>query len=628
MTRYFLQPLRMFGSMGMAVTLTCQFVTSSIGIVAEGAEPAPAAPGLISSFVGVEDALRNGPASAQIAVGPTEIVQAVTSLFRITNKIGGSSGDVDPRELFDDFYATHPRYTDNPAISAPTNPTAVFDHFSNRFVIVWNAVDYSSTESVYLIQISKTANPREYSDPTQNWILDVQRSDVNFGSGSPVDTAEISNDVRIGFDKTNYYITSNQISKTGQFKSSKIRVFAKQQFNLPVAEPIRYFDYLNVKDGVNALAFSIRPCVTFGTPGKEYLVSAAFPAGNLVTLYSITGTWPNPTDSPPLLKIEATIPFNPWDAPKKMNQPSSSVLIDGGDARLLNAVYRNGVVYTGQSLKNKSFSCAAGIKSIDVLRKVKLLDQVIGAVNESYSFPAVTADAKNNVYAVFNRSSKLVCAECRYTALKYGETDFRVSKILKIGTTPYTAYNGAWGRYNGIAIDPNEEGAWVNSMFAQVNSVSRSSSYGTWVGNVSEPTIVSGTNEVIANYNDLNKTLTLTGDAAGNKFTVSYSNQGYSNPLIKITADPGTFINGKASDSFAVSAGQIVVEVDLGAGFDVLTMIGVNCSVMGIALGSGDDRCDLDLCAADSLNLDGGLGTDVVITTTSRFLKRNIVGVP
>ena len=77
-----------------------------------------------------------------------------------------------------------------------------------------------------------------------------------------------------------------------------------------------------------------------------------------------------------------------------------------------------------------------------------------------------------------------------------------------------------------------------------------------------------------------------------------------------------------------MSAGQIVVKVDLGAGFDVLTMIGVNCSVMGIALGSGDDRCDLDLCAADSLNLDGGLGTDVVITTTSRFLKRNIVGVP
>ncbi len=583
---------------------------------AGGSAPVSAAvlsPELNAGFVGIEDSQRFGPASAQIAAGPTHIVQAINSLFRISDKTGVAVMTVDPRVLFDAFYVANPSYAVYPNRSAPLGPTAIYDHFSSRFVIVWGAVNDSGSESSLLIQVSLTSNP------TQGWQLFTLRSDVD----GVTDTDALSDSLTIGFDNTNLYFTTNQLSPSGAFRFAKIRVAAKHQFYYPTANPIRFHDQVNVLDANAVLACSIRPCVTFGVPGKEFLVSAPIAAGDNLTLYSMTGTWPNATQTPPLLKVEAKVPFNAWAAPSKMAQPASAVLLDGGDGRLLNAVYRNGFVYTGHSIRANSFTCAAGIKSINVATKTKVLDEVLGATGESYSFPAVTVDPANNVYAVFNRSSKGAFAECRYALKKSTETTFETSKQLKAGTSKSIQFGGAWGKYNGIAVDPTlNGGVWVCSMFAQTTPA-LSFTFGTWIGNFGKPGPVPVGPQVVATYDDLAKTLTITGDASANDVAVSYAAG-----VLSVVAGPGTQVNGQAAVAFAVSTGPIIVMADLGAGPDVVTFTGMNCSTMNVKLGLGDDQITIRLTTVSTLSVDGGLGADLLTTISSRFTKKSILNFP
>lgn len=583
---------------------------------AGGSAPASTAalsPELNTGFAGIEDSQRFGPASAQIAAGPTHIVQAINSLFRISDKTGVAVTTVDPRVLFDAFYVANPSYTIYPNRSAPLGPTAIYDDFSSRFVIVWGAVNDSGSESSLLIQVSLTSNP------TQGWRLFTLRSDVD----GVTDTDALSDSLTIGFDNTNLYFTTNQLSPSGAFRFAKIRVVAKHQFYNPTANPVRFHDQVNVLDANAVLASSIRPCVTFGVPGKEFLVSAPVAAGDNLTLYSMTGTWPNATQTPPLLKVEGKVPFNAWTAPSKMAQPASAVLLDGGDGRLLNAVYRNGVVYTGHSIRANNFTCAAGIKSINVATKTKVLDEVLGATGESYSFPAVTADPANNVYAVFNRSSKGAFVECRYALKKSTETTFKTSKQLKAGTSKSIQFGGAWGKYNGIAVDPTlNGGVWVSSMFAQTTPA-LSFTFGTWIGNFGRPGPVPVGPQVVATYDDLAKTLTLTGDASANDIAVSYAAG-----VVSVVAGPGTQVNGQAAVAFAVSTGPIIVMADLGAGPDVVTFTGMNCSTMNVKLGLGDDQITIRLTTVSTLSLDGGLGADLLTTISSRFTQKSILNFP
>ncbi|MBM4076248.1 MAG: hypothetical protein FJ267_11485, partial [Planctomycetes bacterium] len=104
-------------------------------------------PDLVTSFQGVDDAINGGPASAQIAVGPNHIVQAVNSSIRITNKTGGAVTTVSAQSIFGAFYAANSSYTVRTNISRPLNPSAVYDELAKRFIIAWGAVNHPTTES-------------------------------------------------------------------------------------------------------------------------------------------------------------------------------------------------------------------------------------------------------------------------------------------------------------------------------------------------------------------------------------------------------------------------------------------------------------------------------------------------
>ena len=110
-------------------------------------------------------------------------------------------------------------------------------------------------------------------------------------------------------------------------------------------------------------------------------------------------------------------------------------------------------------------------------------------------------------------------------------------------------------------------------------------------------------------------TLTLTGDANANSLTVSMQAG-----TISVLGANGTKINNSANAFTASPSGALVLSVDLGAGNDSIQFIGVGAASGNVALGTGNDSAALTLCnITGTLTIDGGAGTNVLLTTSSTF---------
>ncbi|HAJ64385.1 MAG TPA: hypothetical protein DCP31_38405 [Cyanobacteria bacterium UBA8543] len=191
--------------------------------------------------------------------------------------------------------------------------------------------------------------------------------------------------------------------------------------------------------------------------------------------------------------------MNSYSAPPDAQQPGSSTRIDTGDARLLNAVWRGGALWATGST---SCTWSGDSATRSCLRTYKLnptsgtlLDQDnFGASGFFYSYPAITADANNNAWLVFNRSSSTEYASIRHTARRSTETSWQGSAQLRAGQGCYVKLDSAdpprnrWGDYNGISWDPSTGRAWIFSQYAYgTSSTCGNNEWRTAVGELSLP---------------------------------------------------------------------------------------------------------------------------------------------
>jgi len=577
---------------------------------AEAQARAALAPPVTVSFQGIDQSAFGAPADPILAAGPNHVVQTVNSLIRVTNKSGGNPLDVDPALLFASFFAQ------NPTASVAFDPWIVYDHFDNRFAMVWLSYTPNFVQSFFLIAVSRS------SDPTMGMNVFVQRADLD----GTTDTAFWADYEKLGFDNQNYYITSNQFDAQGNFRYAKIRVMQKSQFYNQSSTP-RFYDFTNINDATGQLAFTIQPCVTFGTPGREYLVSGEFGGGSRLTLFSITGTWPNSSNTPPVLSSLGAVTFNPWFFPPLGVARDSTQPVDVGDDRLLNAVFRNNVVYTAHSMGTASFPCAAGIKSINVQTRTRVLDVALGAAGEYWCWPAVTADPANNVAVVFNRLSPSVWIEVDYTMKAAADPAFQPVSTLKAGTGGYEGFR--LGDYNGMCVDPSNGAFWFNGMWATggPGAFGPETGYGTWVGSFRAPTSGGGggavPNDVTATYNSGTQTLTLIGDDLANFLTVA--RQG---GKITVMGGNGTRVNNSSTVSFNVGTAPINISGNLNGGSDTVSLVSLSINTINLGLGSGNDTVVMNYCTVTTSQINGGPGLDSVIATTSTITTNQNVSIP
>ena len=206
--------------------------------------PVAAAPLPSTNFAGIP-ATGWIPPDCTMATGPNHVVLSVNSSVAVHNKAGGAA--LLSRTLTVWF---------SNVIQGATvfDPKLLFDQHTGRWVLLAVAVAQNPNKSAYLLSISKTG------DPLGPW--------MNYSLNASVDGTTATNNwadfPALGVDANNLYITSNQFAFGGGFSYAKIRVVPKTRPYGGLSPT--FFDFVNMKNPDNTLAFTIQPCHTFGAP--------------------------------------------------------------------------------------------------------------------------------------------------------------------------------------------------------------------------------------------------------------------------------------------------------------------------------------------------------------------------
>ena len=358
------------------------------------------------------------------------------------------------------------------------DPKVVYDHFQDRWVMVWLATD-ASTESWFLVSVSDDDDPNGI---WSNWAL---RGDRNGSTPS----GNWSDYQGLGFDSQAVYVVPNQFSFAGSFDYAKIRILPKSPLYAASCPAITWTDFWDIRfpqAGADAFApATIRPAVTFGQPGIEYLMTNSFfisPDNNFMVVYKLT----NPLAAIPSLSADI-VPVTASNPPPDADQLGNGTpLIDVGGHRIRNVVYRNGSVWTAHSVASSTGQFArARYVRIDVNDLSGPTEDVsVGADTCWYYYPAITTDVNNNMVMVFNRSCATEFAGIRYSSRLDGGS-LQPSVLIKAGEANYVKTFGGtrnrWGDYNGVAVDPSDPSSvWTFAEYA----ASPSNTWSTWFARI------------------------------------------------------------------------------------------------------------------------------------------------
>jgi hypothetical protein len=170
-------------------------------------------------------------------------------------------------------------------------------------------------------------------------------------------------------------------------------------------------------------------------------------------------------------------------------------------------VWRNGFVYT-------AFNVRAGTNNrtyVAAIRYLKLSST--GAIDKNITYtasgihmyyPAVTADASNNMYMTFSRSSSSEYASMYRTGMLATETTIQPSALVKAGVSTNTS--GRWGDYSGVENDPLDDGdVWMYAGWANT-----SNRWATWNAATSFGTPPSAPQKPLADLSS--RSIALTGN--------------------------------------------------------------------------------------------------------------------
>jgi hypothetical protein len=217
------------------------------------------APSLISNFAGIQQTAFRPP-DCTIAAGPNDVVVGVNTTMAIYSK----SGTLKLTMSFDSFF--------KPVIPPGArifDPKIIYDHYSQRWIIIIDSTRASPQGSWILIAASQTSNP---SGPFWLWALDAKLD----GSTSTNNWADYS---QLGFDSQAVYITNNMFQFNGGFSYVKLRILNKRE--LYSGSSVRWYDFFDIKNPDGSNAFTVQPAVHYtgigGNP-SAYLINALWPS--------------------------------------------------------------------------------------------------------------------------------------------------------------------------------------------------------------------------------------------------------------------------------------------------------------------------------------------------------------
>lgn len=305
-------------------------------LVAKPAPPPTPPPGDLGATEAPGDGVRSWDALGHTgwippdtihAVGPGHVVEAVNSGFAVYDKLGGTLLGY---TTFSSFFTGEPTgFT-----GMLYDPRVVFTVAGgqNRFVMLVLGLDETHQFSFLVVAVSVT------SDPTGDWW--VWRLDQTNGNAG--DSDAWADYCGLGADTWGVYATCNMFYFAGGFKYARL-------WSLPASWIYTggggsFWSAWNLQWNSGSGAFALQPAnpTTTAGGGETFFVNSWSGTGQQLLLWKLTGDRAAPT------LTRATMATT-WDYDaigNNVDQPGSATDIDGGDARVMNAVYHQRRVFT------------------------------------------------------------------------------------------------------------------------------------------------------------------------------------------------------------------------------------------------------------------------------------------
>jgi hypothetical protein len=398
------------------------------------------------------------------AAGPNHFVEVVNRNFAVYNK---STGEELINILLGAFLP-----------GSNGDPRVLYDQYSDRWFII--VCDFNTK---IFLAVSKS------DDPTGEWFK------CDFVVSQGADAGKWPDYPTLGVDEDGVYTAAYMIGG-----GNGMSIFALDKAPLIAEDP-----YLGDIYAFRTLPWegAIQPVHTFGTTDGEYFVSRG--SATSLRVRVLTGL----SDAPVLTELGfATIPSHtsPPDAPAL----GSTVPLDTVGHRLMNAVYRDGYIWTAHCI-------GLGGKAASRWYKVKVSDVTLddyGTIEDSvlyYYFPTIMVNGNGDAIMGFSGSCNNQYAAAYYTGRSSSDPPGEMADpvLLKEGEATYNLIDGygrnRWGDYSLCSLDPVKQTLWTNQEYAHSHNETGVNRWGTWVAELAfnqppeTPVITDGPNEGINN---------------------------------------------------------------------------------------------------------------------------------
>jgi len=463
------------------------------------ASPAPRAPALESSFAG----LGNPPPGQDVippdtmgAAGPSHLVSLLNSDFGVFDK---TSGTLLQKADLQSFWASLGTAPGEPA-DFPFDTKVLFDQHSGRFVAI--TLGGTSAANSY-VMLAVPSSP----DPTATW--------NKWAIPSSPDNTVWADYPGFGVDASNVYVTANMFDDGDFYRYSKVWVVPKAQL-LAGSNPISWTEFPDPPGS----GPSMQPAHTFGAPGAEYILyEGGINQLRLARIDNVAGApeWQ-------LLAPVAVAPYPSTVFLPGAPQAGDTRPIDTSDTRLLNAVYRNGSVWTTHTVAVNGKTEVAWYRIIP-----PNLVAAQGRISDTlrwYYYPSIAVNRDDVAAVGFSGSSEFEYTGGYYTILRPPYASAEPVSLLKSGDAPYyKTFSGAdnrWGDFSATAVDPADDVTfWTLQEYAKVpildpRTSTLVSQWGTWWGRF-RPSDVAAPAGLTASSSPAPQVVLHWNDASGNE---------------------------------------------------------------------------------------------------------------
>ena len=405
------------------------------------------------------------PPDTTMGIGPSDVVEATNSGFAVYNKPGGQ---LQGYTNFESFFG--------PALPASWDgylfdPRVIYSAEHARFVMLVLGKDDTNRDSFLFLAFPQTA------DPTGNWWL--YRFDHR--DTPKADSDSWADYCGLGADTWGVYVTCNVFRWDRVFKYAKLWSFDTDGFT---GGTINGWVFWGLRWNNGSFAASLQPALphSIARDSATFFVNTFSSSGSSALLWKLTGDRIN---SPNLTR--ATIKTPSYNAiGQNIDQPNTTADLDGGDTRIMNAVYNHREVFTVLTDDVDNNGARAGWLTLKLNVDANSLSWshlLHGGNGFYYFYPAITMEGAveraNGNLAIFGSWTD---AETSTTT----STQF-ASALFKIYTNqpsssdgPFASYysgledyksldsrgRNRWGDYSGAGFDWSAGDVWGAAAYA------------------------------------------------------------------------------------------------------------------------------------------------------------------